>query len=381
MTVTVQSAIDEKNPPAGARLQALATAAAYGVTLREMAEHAGVPRQTLFRALSENQWPVRAGADSAAMKRAITELLEARGVEPELLASLFHAHVSNKPPLAAPQASSPSTAMAVPWTNTASGSPQQTRRPMCSLPKQTLSPEARKAFQLFQNPFDGEVMTEEQMFCTGEIAYVREACLQVAVGGRFVALISESGGGKTTILGDLEARIQRDRRPVIVIKPWVLGMEDNDTKGKTLKAADILASIITHAGPAGGGAADAAGAQQPSARAAGQELRGGLHAHAGDRGGTQPARPDAEASEAPARDAPWAPPAPGHPAVGADRASPKAGPEARQPARGDASAARSCSCCRSTTTCRRTSSTARSRRAGRCRPSSTRAASRRSAGG
>ena len=117
------------------------------------------------------------------------------------------------------------------------------------MPKQTLTPAARKAFNLFTNPFDGEVVDDSQMFCNGEIAYVREACMQAAVGGRFVAVVSESGGGKTTMLGDLESRLVRDHKPVIVIKPWVLGMEDNDTRGKTLKSADILAAVVTTLDP------------------------------------------------------------------------------------------------------------------------------------
>lgn len=115
--------------------------------------------------------------------------------------------------------------------------------------KQTLSAAARKAFKLFSNPFDGEVVDDAQMFSSHEIAYVRQACLEAATGGRFVALVGESGAGKTTILGDLEARLHRDRKPVVLIKPYVLAMEDNDTKGKTLKSADILASIISTLDP------------------------------------------------------------------------------------------------------------------------------------
>lgn len=115
--------------------------------------------------------------------------------------------------------------------------------------KQTLTPAARKAFALFVNPFDGEVIDDSQMYVNGEIAYVREACMQAAMGGRFVAVVSESGGGKTTMLADLEARVQMDRKPVITIKPWVLGMEESDTRGKTLKSADILASIVTTLDP------------------------------------------------------------------------------------------------------------------------------------
>lgn len=121
--------------------------------------------------------------------------------------------------------------------------------PPMLMAKQTLTPSARRVFGVFANPFDGEVQDESQMFTNGEIAYVREACMQAALGGRFVAVVSESGGGKTTMLQDLEARLQEDRRPVITIKPWVLGMEDSDTRGKTLKSADILHAIITTLDP------------------------------------------------------------------------------------------------------------------------------------
>jgi type II secretory pathway predicted ATPase ExeA len=117
------------------------------------------------------------------------------------------------------------------------------------LPKQTLSHAARKAFSLFTNPFDGEVTTDEQMYTNGEVAYVREALHQCAVGGRFVALVGESGAGKTTIQSDLESRIERDHKSVLVIKPSVLGMEETDTRGKTLKATDILAAIISALDP------------------------------------------------------------------------------------------------------------------------------------
>jgi type II secretory pathway predicted ATPase ExeA len=51
------------------------------------------------------------------------------------------------------------------------------------------------------------------------------------------------------MLADLEARVQMDRKPVITIKPWVLGMEESDTRGKTLTSADILASTVTTLDP------------------------------------------------------------------------------------------------------------------------------------
>ena len=99
------------------------------------------------------------------------------------------------------------------------------------------------------NPFDGEVVEDAQMFNSDEIRYVREACMQAATAASFVAICGESGAGKTTIQADLESRIQRERKQVIVIRPSVLGMEDNDRKGRVLKSADILAAIITTLDP------------------------------------------------------------------------------------------------------------------------------------
>lgn len=112
------------------------------------------------------------------------------------------------------------------------------------LPKQTLSDEARKRFSLFTNPFDGEVTTDADMFVNGEIRFVHEVAWQAAVGGRMVAIVGESGAGKTTMLDGLKDKILRERSPVICIEPSVEGMEDTDTKGKSLKSADIHAAIV-----------------------------------------------------------------------------------------------------------------------------------------
>jgi len=112
------------------------------------------------------------------------------------------------------------------------------------LPKQTLSLEARKKFGLFTNPFDGEVTTDEEMFLNGEIRFVRESAWQAAIGGRFVAIVGESGAGKTTMLDDLKEQIRKEHKPLVFIEPSVLGMEDSDTRGKTLKSAAIQTAIV-----------------------------------------------------------------------------------------------------------------------------------------
>lgn len=117
------------------------------------------------------------------------------------------------------------------------------------LRKQTLSPEARRAFQLFRDPF-AEPASSDELFLSPDIRYVREALYGGAKNGSlFAAVVGESGSGKSTIRKDLRARIARDRLPIIVIEPYVLAMEDNDIKGKTLKSAHICEAILEEIAP------------------------------------------------------------------------------------------------------------------------------------
>lgn len=118
------------------------------------------------------------------------------------------------------------------------------------LPKQILSTQARQKFGLpFVSPFDGEVTCDAEMFVNGEIRFVRESAWQAAIGGRFVAVVGESGAGKTTILEDLKEKLLTNHKPVVFVEPSVLGMEDSDTKGKTIKSADIQAAIVATLDP------------------------------------------------------------------------------------------------------------------------------------
>lgn len=238
---------DPANPPAGVRLELGSAAAEHGVTLQDMADAAGISKTAMHAVATDNRWPVK--AERADIEAGLRALFEARGAAPEVLATLFHAHVRKalRPgQAAAPELRPPLTQAAEPQPD-APGVDNQDFEML--LAKQSLTMQARKVFQLFTNPFDGEVTSDAEMFTSGEIAYVREACWQAAVGSRFVAVIGESGAGKTTIQADLEARIERDRKQCIVIKPSVLGMEDNDTKGKTLKSTDILSAMLTTLDP------------------------------------------------------------------------------------------------------------------------------------
>lgn len=196
------------------------------ISQSEIERRTGMSRRTVGRLLETGRYPARmdAAARHDLEQVVVAAVTDAGGSPDEYLQALDHTAGAN--------------------TTTTTN-----KDPKMLMAKQTLSPAARKAFHLFSNPFDGEVLDDAAMFCSAEIAYVRQACMEAATGGRFVAVVGESGAGKTTILGDLEARLHRDRKQIVLIRPYVLAMEDNDTKGKTLKSADILASIISTLDP------------------------------------------------------------------------------------------------------------------------------------
>lgn len=130
--------------------------------------------------------------------------------------------------------------------------PNQTTKELTDmlLRKQTLLPETRKKLNLFRDPFCTDDVTEQDdVFLTPSIRYVRKALYQTARLGGFVAVIGESGSGKSTLRKDLITRLDRESQSVTLIEPFVLGMEDNDKSGKTLKSGQIAEAIITAIDP------------------------------------------------------------------------------------------------------------------------------------
>lgn len=235
----------------GVRIVLGMVAAELKVSVQRMADEVGVSRRAMGRILTENEWPQR--WDVAAMKQALRTLLAEHGATQAQVDALFRQYVRTRGPVHRPD---------TPYTQTdaygraPAGAQGDAANPQFTpeddsmlMTKQTLTQAARKQWSLFGNPFDGEVREDAQMFINGEVSYVREACYQAAVNNSFVALVGESGAGKTTVLESLEARIERERMPVIVIRPSVVGMTESDTKGTPMKAQDILHAIVNTLDP------------------------------------------------------------------------------------------------------------------------------------
>jgi type II secretory pathway predicted ATPase ExeA len=116
------------------------------------------------------------------------------------------------------------------------------------MPKQALMPATRRHFGVTRDPFD-ELRSAEDMYLSPDIRYIREVMYQVARHDGFLAVIGESGAGKSTLRRDLVNRLDAENAPVVVIEPYVLGMEDNDIKGKTLKSTHIAEAIMAAVSP------------------------------------------------------------------------------------------------------------------------------------
>lgn len=130
----------------------------------------------------------------------------------------------------------------------AAASPEEEQ--LMLLRKQTLSQPAKKQFKLFKNIFAENIRSSAEMFRNSDIDYVRESMYQTAKGNSsFIAVVGQSGAGKSTLRRELNDRLERERVPTIVIEPYPQGMEDNDTKGKTLKALHIAESILSALAP------------------------------------------------------------------------------------------------------------------------------------
>ena len=96
------------------------------------------------------------------------------------------------------------------------------------IPEPILTPPAVEQFKLhLRNPFHGEVLQDADMFTSGEIGYIHQAAWQAAIGGGVVAVVGQSGAGKTTMLDAMREKIVREHLPVVCIRPSVAAMEDS----------------------------------------------------------------------------------------------------------------------------------------------------------
>lgn len=189
---------------------------------------------TVAQLINHGLWP--RSLDQEQLRERILRFLERHGANDDAVSTAFE---EVEPPRA--NAEAPATPDENDQVN------EQECEPML-LRKQVLLPETKRAFGLFRDPFD-ELQCAEDMYVSPDIRYIREAMYQTARHDGFLAVVGESGAGKSTLRRDLVNRLNAEGAPVVVIEPYVLAMEDNDSKGKTLKATHIAEAIMEAVAP------------------------------------------------------------------------------------------------------------------------------------
>lgn len=204
-----------------------------GIAQSSLCKPLGVSTATVNLFVNHGQRPKK---NPEQFQSLFTEILEAKGIAADQIQQALTTaltHTNNDQALDSERAVDPSE-----------------DEQLMLLRKQTLTPAAKKNFKLFKNIFTENIRSSSELFNNGDINYVRESMWQAAKGNSsFIAVVGQSGAGKTTIRRELIDRIEREREPVVVIEPYVLATEDNDIKGKTLKASHIAEAILAALAP------------------------------------------------------------------------------------------------------------------------------------
>lgn len=211
-------------------------------TQSQLARHLGVSTATVSLILNYDKWPKGHGG-KARLRKQIEEYLSANGADEATVATAF----DEAPSTPCANRACPMAAFA------AISGPQQTTSesedPFMLLRKHTLSSQARQHFRIARDPFTDEMETDADVFVSDDIRYVRAAMRQTARHGGMLAVVAESGGGKSTLVQDLQEWINTSREPITLITPYVLGMGRADRKSRPLLADDIIRSIFRALAP------------------------------------------------------------------------------------------------------------------------------------
>lgn len=168
-------------------------------------------RAALSHLMNYGEWPRHTPADS--IRAQVEEYLEKRGVRAEAVSSIW-----DRDPEALVEQNSRQAHGRHPPPQHPSVEPIDIDIPE----KEMLSPQAKKHFQIFRDPFIDEIRGPEDIYLAADQRYIREAMYQTAKNGGFIAVVGESGAGKTTLRHDLIDRVTKEGTQVLFIQPRVI---------------------------------------------------------------------------------------------------------------------------------------------------------------
>lgn len=194
------------------------------IRYRDLGNAVGVSAATISQIVNHDIYPKN--FDRENFKNKTLELLKASGVDIP-----FFWHQPNDPAFKAQQK--------------ILSNPSKSER-IAMLAKQKLSTEARAHFKLRGAVFC-EPQNQKEVFKSRNFEFARAAMIDAAVNGRFIAIIGQSGAGKTLLRRELQEEVSRatvSGTQIQLIEPSVVGMSQNDNAGKAMKSAVITNAIL-----------------------------------------------------------------------------------------------------------------------------------------
>lgn len=165
--------------------------------------------------LNWGQWPVHTPRET--IERAVLAALQDRNVPEAVLAHIWERDAGDPYRKAQPVGVHVGQR---PWNRIDAATPTTAPVEFQPLEREMLTAAAKKHFGLFRDPFVNDVVEATDVFLSTEQRYIREAMYTTAKHGGFLAVIGESGAGKTTLRRDLIERIKDE--PITVIQPRLI---------------------------------------------------------------------------------------------------------------------------------------------------------------
>lgn len=171
-----------------------------------------VSRVAINRLLNHGEWPVTTRRQD--IETAAVDLLRERQVPEDEIASIWAPATLDRP-------------HGMPIHYRPGGAPfgrrQPHHEPDDSETREMLHPSTRKHFGLFRDPFQNDVLSSEDVFLPINYREIREAMLWSARNGSLIAVVGESGAGKSVLMRDVIESIQSDSdQQILAIQPQVI---------------------------------------------------------------------------------------------------------------------------------------------------------------
>ena len=171
-----------------------------GISLRDAAKILGSSRSAAERLFKEGRWPVRLGA--AHCQERLSKAFEDRGVDPDCVRwPALHG-----------------------WRKKSKLSAEE-QDAVSEVELMQMNPEVLRLFGLRSNPFEHDIEADEDVFRWAGYADVEQALRDTIENRGFLAVVSHSGSGKTTIWDNIEAEYA-GRDDCVICKPQLKNKAD-----------------------------------------------------------------------------------------------------------------------------------------------------------